>query len=102
MMQKIILYFLFATLLNIFVYAEMMVISIPFVSENQLQEYVEKGYEIVKVLRHKNEILLIVNEEEMANFAEKYSLLNIVETEKDMRENLSSQSRDLPGYHSYE
>ena len=83
-------------------HAEMMVISIPYVSEIQLYEYIKKGYEIIKVSLAKNEIRLIINEVELIYFVERYNTVNIIETLADMRENLNSRNRDLLGYHSYE
>ena len=99
-MKKILAFFISVFILNC-LFAEKIVISVPFISQSRIQEYIEAGYDIAQVFPHRNEVHIVVNEEQKEFFQEKYPDVNVVFTETQMRENLVSRERNLPGYHSY-
>ncbi|MCL2065284.1 MAG: T9SS type A sorting domain-containing protein [Candidatus Cloacimonetes bacterium] len=100
-MKKLFLCFVFITILLTSLLAESMVISIPFVSRERVQEYFERGYDIAQVLPHENEVHIVVNEELKRYFESKYTNVSVLFTESDMRENLVSTYRSIPGYRTY-
>ena len=77
------------------------VISIPYQSLDQLQNYVESGYDIAQVFTETKEIHIVVDDTQLSYFQSKYSNVKIEFTEAELRENLASTYRNIPGYMTY-
>ncbi|MCL2064877.1 MAG: hypothetical protein FWG98_10990 [Candidatus Cloacimonetes bacterium] len=101
-MKKIILFSVFLIIFCVYLSAERMVISIPFVSHERVQEYITLGYDIAQVIPSKNEVYLVVNAEQKLYFESKYSTVKITFTETEMKANLTSTYRSIPGYQTNE
>ena len=100
-MKKIFLIFVLFLVVSAMLAAEKMVISVPYSSTEQVQNYIDNGYDIAKVFKETNEIHLVVNNDQMLEFQNRYSNVRIVFTESEMLENLQSSNRDIPGYQTY-
>ena len=99
-MKKLFLAFLVISCFVASVYAERMVVSIPHTSVEQVQELFSNGYDIAHVVPGER-VYVVVNEEERLRFSARYTHVEVVTTDAQMRENLRSTSR-ITGYHSYE
>ena len=99
-MKRAFIAIIFISLLA-FIYAERMVISIPFTSMESLQEYISNGYDIASV-KPNERIYLVVNEQERLYFVSKYQDVSIQITEEDMRANLLPSCERIVGYRSNE
>ena len=99
MKKRLLVFFVLGfILMNLF--AERIVISVPYESREQLQEYMKQGYDIAHVNPGK-EIHLIINENEKPDFIKKYNEVHVVFTETDMKSNLKSSNDRITGYQSY-
>ena len=99
---KFILICALITLLHSYVFAEKMVISVPFTSHEQVGEYIAAGFDIAQVYPHKQEVHIVVNHEQKLYFENKYGAVIVRETEAQMKANLHSRDRNIVGYNSYE
>ena len=101
MMKKFIFCLIFITCLFPILLGEKVVISVPLVSIERVSEYIEQGFDIAQVFTQENEVHIVVTPEERQYFEAKYSQVRVVFTESEMRENLTSTHRDIPGYRTY-
>jgi len=97
-MKRAFIAIIFISLLA-FIYAERMVISIPFTTMESLQEYIADGHDIASVKPHER-IYLVVNEQQRLEFVTKYQDVHIQFTEADMRANLLPTCERIVGYRS--
>ena len=98
-MKKIITFLLMLIALKE-IYAEKMIIKIPYTSIENIQELIYENYDIAHILPNK-EIHLVVTENEKNHFLNLYPETTILFTEKDLRENLQSSVKSIQGYHTY-
>ena len=91
---------IFSMLIFLTIHAEKMVISMPYVSIERIQEYINDGYDIAQVFPNES-VHLVVNLEEKEYFEQKYSSVNILFTETEMRENINSSYRSVTAYQTY-
>ncbi len=83
---------------------EKFVVSIPDLSMEEIQHLISQGYDIAYVNPQK-EIHLVVTQQQYDKLVQQYQILEIVTTEKELKNNLKSSyelnGRIINGYHFY-
>jgi len=80
--------------------AERMVVRIPEASQAVFEEYQNMGKDIA--LYHPGRYLdMVIHSSDLAEYQARHSGLSITQTEAQLRQNLGSAQRDLPGYRDY-
>ncbi len=98
-MKKWLIFLMFTSVI-FSIFAEKSLVRISPVTEGQAKQYYSEGYDIT--LYKPNEFIdIILNDEEQNTLRQNAISFTILQTETQVKNNLSSNERDIPGYSNY-